>query len=101
MKKKQSNDIDIDVPNLWQHFKDGISKTFDEVCGKKRGRTSKADARWWNKEKEAVSRKKDSQKVMCQNSTVEKKRRHKIMKNKAKKAVSKAMGEKAEEALTE
>ena len=38
---------------------------------------------------------------MCQNSTLENKRRHKSTKNKAKKAVSKAMREWAEEALTE
>ena len=50
--------------------------------------------------KEAVSRKK-AHKAMCQNSTEENKMRHKSMKNKAKKAVSKAMREKAEEVLTE
>ena len=38
---------------------------------------------------------------MCQNSTEENKRRHKSMKNNTKKAVSKAMREKAEGALTE
>ena len=38
---------------------------------------------------------------MHQNSTEENKRRHKSIKNKAKKAVSKAMREMAEEALTE
>ena len=51
--------------------------------------------------KEAASRKKEAHKAMCQNSTEDKKRRHKSMKNKANKAVSKAMREKAEEALTE
>ena len=48
--------------------------------------------------KEAVSRKK---KAMCQYSTEENKRRYKSMKNKANKVVSKAMREKADEALTE
>ena len=38
---------------------------------------------------------------MWQNSTEENKRRYKSMKNKAKKIVTKAMREKAEEALTE
>ena len=38
---------------------------------------------------------------MCQNNTDENKRRHKSMKNKEKKAVSKAMREKEEEVLTE
>ena len=50
--------------------------------------------------KEEVSRKK-AHKAMCQNSTEENKRRHKSIKNKANKAVSKAMREKGEEALTE
>ena len=51
--------------------------------------------------KEAVSRKKEAHKAMCQNSTEENKSRYKSMKSKAKKAVSKAMREKAEEVLTE
>ena len=50
--------------------------------------------------KEAVSRKKNEHKVMCHNNTDEYKKRHKSMKNKAKKAVSKTMREKSEEALT-
>ena len=40
-------------------------------------------------------------KAMCQSSAEENKKRYKSMKNKAKKTVSKAMREKAEEALTE
>ena len=51
--------------------------------------------------KEAVSRKKDAHKAMCQNNTVENKRRYKSLKNKARKAVSKEMREKAKEVLTE
>ena len=51
--------------------------------------------------KEACSRKKDAHKVMCLNNTNEKKRRYKSMKNKAKKAVLRAMGDNAEEVLTE
>ena len=50
---------------------------------------------------EAVTMKKDAHKAMCQNNTEKNKRRHKSMKNKAKTAVSKAMREKAEEALAE
>ena len=38
---------------------------------------------------------------MCQNSAEENKGRYKSMNNKAKKTVSKAMREKAEEAITE
>ena len=44
-----------------------------------------------SRKKEAVSRKKDAHKAMCQNSTEENKSRHKSQKNKAKKAVSKAI----------
>ena len=51
--------------------------------------------------KEAVSRKIDPHKAMGQNSAEENKRRHKSMKNKAKKVVSKAMRGKAEQALTD
>ena len=40
------------------HFKYGVIKACDEVCGKKRER-SKGDTWWFNEEvKEAVSRKK-------------------------------------------
>ena len=68
-------------------------------CVGKRGR---GDRWWWNEEvKEAVSRKKDAHRAMCQNNAVEKKRRDRSMKNKAKKAVSRAIREKAEEVLTE
>ena len=91
----------IGAPNLWGHFKDGVLKACDEVCWRKERKRSKVDTWWWNEEvKEAVSRKK-ARKVMSQNSTEENKRKHKSLKNKAKKAVSKAMREKAEEAFTE
>ena len=49
--------------------------------------------------KEAISRKKDAHNMMCRNSSEKNKGRYKGMKNKTKKAVSKAMREKAEEAL--
>ena len=66
------------------------------------GRRSKGDTWWWNEVvKEAVSRKKEAHKAMCQNNTVKNKRRYKNMQNKAKKIVSKVMREKVEEALTE
>ena len=69
--------MDVGTPNLWGHFKDGVVKVCDEVCGKKSGRRSKGDTLWWNEEvKEAVSRKKVTHKAMCQNSTEENKRRH-------------------------
>ena len=48
--------------------------------------------------KEAVSRKNEAHKAMCQNSTEENKKRYKSMKNKA---ASKIMMEKVEKAHTE
>ena len=55
---------------MWGHFKDGVLEACNEVCGKKRERRSKGDTWWWNEEvMEAVSRKKEAHKAMCQNST--------------------------------
>ena len=51
--------------------------------------------------KEAVLGKKDAHKAMCRNSTEKNMKWYKSMKNKARKAVSKEMSEKAEEELTE
>ena len=78
------------------------SKACDEVCRKKREKISKGDTWWWNEEvKEAASKKKDVRKTMSRNSTEENNRSYKRMKNKANKPISKAMREKAEEALAE
>ena len=53
---------------------------------KEGGRRSKGDTWWWKEEvKEAVSRKKDTHKVMCQNSTDRTMRRYKGMKIKERK----------------
>ena len=42
------------------------------MCGKKRGRRSEGDTWSWNEEvKEAVLKKKDAHKAMCQNNTEE------------------------------
>ena len=30
--------VDVDVPNVWNAFQNGILKAFDEVCGNKKGR---------------------------------------------------------------
>ena len=66
---------------------------------KKRERGSKGNTWWWNVQmREAVSRKKDPHNTVGLNSTEENKRRYEGMK---KKAVSKAMKEKAVEVLTE
>ena len=45
-KEKVTKLVDVGVPNLWEHFKDGVLKACDEVCGKKRGRRNKGDT-WW------------------------------------------------------
>ena len=72
----------------------------DEVYGKKRGWNSKGDTWWWNDEvKEELSRKKEVHKAMCQNSTEKNNRRSKSMMNKAKKAVSEEMREKADDEI--
>ena len=69
---------------------------------KKIGGIIKGDTRWRNEEvKEAVSRKKDTHKATCRNTTEENKGKHTSMNNKERKVVSKAMRQKAEEALTE
>ena len=66
------------------------------------GRRNKGEKWWWNEDvKETVSRKKDAHKANDQNNTAENKRRYDSMKNKAQKAVSQAMREMNEEALTE
>ena len=51
--------------------------------------------------KEAISRKKYSHNAMCQNNTEENNRSFESLKNNAKKAVSKAMRDKGNEALIE
>ena len=94
--------VDVGATNMWGHFKDGALQSCDEVCGKKMGRRSKGDTWWWNEEvKEAVLRRKEAHKVMCQDSIVENKGRYEGMKKKASNAFSKAMREMAEEALNE
>ena len=66
--------VDVGAPNLLGHFKYGILETCDKVCWKKRGWKSKGDTWWYDEEvKDAVLRKKDADKTMCQNSTEENK----------------------------
>ena len=93
--------VDVEAPNLWGHFKDGVLEACDDVCGDKGGGgRSKGDTWWWNEDvKEVISRMKDAHKARCQNSSEVIKRRS--MKNITKKPVLKAMREKAEEVLTE
>ena len=66
------------------------------------GKRIDGDTSWENEMvKEAVSRMKDVHKVMCWNSTEGNRNRHQNMKSNNEKTVSKAVREKAEEALTE
>ena len=92
--------VDVSLPNSWDHFKDGVLRACDEVYGKI-GTRCRGD-KWWRNEDvmKEISRKKDSHKVMCRNCTEENKNRYKSVKNKAKKVVSKAMREKAEETFS-
>ena len=78
----------------------GVLRACDGVCGW--NRDYKGDALWRNKEiKIMISRNKDVHKAMCQNSTEENRSKGKRTKNKAKKAVSEEMREKATEALSQ
>ena len=74
----------------------GENKACDEVWGMKMERRRKENTWWWNEEVKAIPGTKEAHKAMCQNSTEENKWRYKSLKNKAKKAVSKAMRENAE-----
>ena len=96
--EKSNQIIDVGSPNLWGYFKDGVLKTCDEVCGR-RGKGGVKEIHGGGM-KRAFSRKK-AHKAMHWNSTDENKWKHRSMKNKANKAVSKVMREKAEETLTE
>ena len=58
--------VDISMPSLWGHFKDGVLGACDEVSGVKRTNTSIGDALWWDGEvKEAILQEKNTYKVMC------------------------------------
>lgn len=94
--------VNMDAPDLWKCFKEGLLKACDEVCGKKKGRRDQGDTWWWNEEvKEAIARKKDARNEMCKSGTEANKIRYKNMKNRAKKVVRKAMKEAAEQELRE
>ena len=40
--------VDVGMPNIWGHFKDGIIKACNEVCGRKL-RRCKVDTWWWQR----------------------------------------------------
>ena len=81
---------------MWRYFRNGVLDACDEVCWMKRGRRSEEDTWWCNDEvKEAISRETDVHRTMCRNSTEKSMKWYKSMKNELKKAVYKAMREKA------
>ena len=85
---------------MWKCFKEGVLKTCDEVCGKKKGRRDQVDTWWWNEDvKEAIARKKDAHKEMRKSGTEANEARYQNMTNRAKKVVAKAMKEVAEREL--
>ena len=94
--------VDVNAPDLWESFKDGVLKACDEVCGRKRGRRDRGDAWWWNEEvKDAIARKKAAFKKMCKNKTDENQLAYKKTRNQAKKAVARAMKQQAEQELND
>ena len=60
------------MPNLRDHFKDGVLWACDAVCGKKRVKRAKGDTWWWNEEvMQTISKRNNAHKVMCRNCTDE------------------------------
>ena len=86
--------FDFVVPHLRECFRDGILWACDEVCGERMGRRCRWW--WWLEVNEAIAKINDARKVMCRNSIEENENRYESMKNKTKKAVSKAVREMAE-----
>ena len=94
--------VSVDAPDVWKSFKEGVLRACDEVCGKSKGRRDRGDTWWWNEEvKEAIANKKAAHKEMCKNRTEENKARYVRMRNRAKRAVAKAMKEEAVQELKE
>ena len=60
--------INVNAPNLWNIFKNGMLQACDEVCGKKKDRRNPGNTWWWNEEvKKAAQQKKVAYKKMCEN----------------------------------
>lgn len=94
--------VSVDAPDVWKSFKEGVLRACDEVCGKRKGRRDKGNTWWWNEEvKEAIANKKDAHKEMRKNRTEENKARYVRMRNRAKRAVVKAMKEETVQELKE
>ena len=93
--------VDMDAPDMWKSFKEGVLRACDEVCGKTRGRKDQGGETWWwsNDVKEAVTKKKDAFKEYCKNRTEELKAKYKELNKQAKKVVAKAKEEGTEQLL--
>ena len=84
--------VSADAPDLWIGFRAGMLKSFDEVCGKTKGRRDQGDTWWWNKDvREAIARKKDAHKEMCKSGTEGNKARYRNIKNWAEKVVARCL----------
>ena len=44
--KRVKEPVSTDGPDLWKIFRDGVLKTCDELCGKKKSRRDQRDM-WW------------------------------------------------------
>ena len=92
--------VNMDTPDLWKSFKEGVLRACDEVCGKTRGRREQGETWWWNDDvKDAVTKKKEAFKEYCKNKTEELKAKYREMNNRAKRVVEKAREEETEQLL--
>ena len=78
--------VSTDAPDLWKTFKDGVLKTCDEVCGKKKSRRDQGGMWWWNEEvKDAIATKKAALKELCRFPSEENRTQYKSIRNQTRK----------------
>ena len=81
--------VDVGIPCLWGHVKNGLLRACDDVCRRKLVSCSKGGTLWWNElVKEAISGKQVEYSLKCRNSVEENMNRYKSIKNRAKNVVS-------------
>ena len=96
-KHRVQDSVDMEAPDLWKSFKDGVLNACDELCGKRVLRREGGNTWWWNAEvKEAITRKKEAYRALCKNRSENNLATYKALKNKAKKIVASAMKKEAE-----
>ena len=94
--------VDMEAPDLWKSFKEGVLKACDELCGKKTLRRHGGNTWWWNDNvKDAIARKKEAYKTWCNARSEENKEVYDSLKKKAKKVVARTMKIEAEKELNE